>query len=36
VDTSYCNEQPKKEEDVAMRKVVNEEESGSGFQSHTA
>jgi hypothetical protein len=30
MDTSYCKEQPKKQEDVAGRKEVKEEEAGSG------
>jgi hypothetical protein len=29
MDTSYCKEQPKKQEDVAGRKEVKEEETGS-------
>jgi hypothetical protein len=29
MDTSYCKEQPKKQEDVARRKEVKEEEPGS-------
>jgi hypothetical protein len=30
MDTSYCKEHPKKQEDVAGRKEVKEEEEGSG------
>jgi hypothetical protein len=29
MDTSYCKVQPKKQEDVARRKEVKEEEEGS-------
>jgi hypothetical protein len=29
MDSSYCKEQPKKQEDVARRKEVKEEETGS-------
>jgi hypothetical protein len=28
MDTSYCKEQPKKQEDIAGRKIVKEEEAG--------
>jgi hypothetical protein len=30
IDTSYCKEQPKKQEDVARRKKVKKEYPGSG------
>jgi hypothetical protein len=33
MDTSYCKEQPKMQEDVAGRKEVKEEETGSGSSS---
>jgi hypothetical protein len=33
MDTSYCKEQPKKQEDVAIRKEVKKKEAGSGNSS---
>jgi hypothetical protein len=33
LDTSYCKEQLKKQEDSSKRKVVKEEEAGSGKSS---
>jgi hypothetical protein len=33
MNTSYCKEQPKKQEDVARRKELKEEETGSGNSS---
>jgi hypothetical protein len=33
MDTSYCNEHPKKQEDVARRNQVKEKEEGSGSSS---
>jgi hypothetical protein len=30
MNTSNCKEQPQKQEDVARRKVVKEEEAGTG------
>jgi hypothetical protein len=33
MDISYCKEQPKKQQDVARRRKVKEQEAGSGNSS---